>query len=92
MDAGNNSAIISATAGISGVLLGGAITALKEWLTHRSRRKTETAYLAAIVVSHLDRFANGCLHVALDDAQRMDSLRAITENMNQRLRRPISSR
>ncbi|WP_321965238.1 hypothetical protein [Paraburkholderia sp. J7] len=67
MDKGNVSAIISALAGISGVLLGGAITALKEWLIHRSRRKTETAYLAAIVVSHLDRFANACLHVALDD-------------------------
>ncbi|WP_321945236.1 hypothetical protein [Paraburkholderia sp. J10-1] len=67
MDTGSSPAIISAAAGICGVILGGMITASKEWLVHRSRRKTETAYLAAIVVSHLDRFANGCLHVALDD-------------------------
>jgi len=65
--AANSSAIISAAAGITGVLLGSAISALKEWVAHRSRRKVETAYLAAIVVSHLDRFANGCLDVALDD-------------------------
>jgi len=65
--AANSSAIISAAAGITGVLLGSAITTLKEWVAHRSRRKMETAYLAAIVVSHLDRFANGCLNVGLDD-------------------------
>ncbi|KVO77098.1 hypothetical protein WJ79_12345 [Burkholderia ubonensis] len=67
MDTGNVSAIISATAGISGVLLGNSFVAVKEWLTNRSKRQKETAYLAIIVVSHLDRFANGCLHVALDD-------------------------
>ncbi|MDN7851319.1 hypothetical protein [Burkholderia seminalis] len=67
MDTGNVSAIISATAGISGVLLGNSFVAVKEWLTNRAKRQKETAYLAIIVVSHLDRFANGCLHVALDD-------------------------
>jgi hypothetical protein len=67
MDTGNISAVISATAGISGVLLGNSFVAVKEWLTNRSRRQKDTAYLAIIVVSHLDRFANGCLHVALDD-------------------------
>ncbi|BCM07239.1 hypothetical protein MAFF241647_15960 [Ralstonia solanacearum] len=67
MDAGNTSAIISATAGISGVLLGNTFVALKEWLANKSKRKKDTAYLAIVVVSHLDRFANGCFYVALDD-------------------------
>jgi hypothetical protein len=67
MDTGNVSAIISATAGISGVLLGNSFVAIKEWLVSRSRRKKDTAYLAILVVSHLDRFANNCFHVALDD-------------------------
>ncbi|CAJ0893674.1 hypothetical protein R20233_03759 [Ralstonia sp. LMG 32965] len=67
MDAGNTSAIISATAGISGVLLGNTFVALKEWLINKSKRQKDTAYLAIVVASHLDRFANGCMHVALDD-------------------------
>lgn len=67
MDAGNVSAIISATAGIGGVLLGNSFVAIKEWFVTRSKRQKETAYLAIIVVSHLDQFANSCLHVALDD-------------------------
>lgn len=67
MDTGNVSAIISATAGITGVLLGNSFVAIKEWLINRSNRQKETAYLAIIVVSHLDRFASGCLQVALDD-------------------------
>lgn len=67
METGNVSAIISATAGISGVLLGNSFVAVKEWLVGRSKRQKDTAYLAIIVVSHLERFASGCLHVALDD-------------------------
>jgi hypothetical protein len=67
MDTGNVSAIISAGAGISGVLLGNFFTATKEWLVGRSKRQKDTAYLAIIVVSHLNRFANSCLHVSLDD-------------------------
>lgn len=67
MDSGSVSAIISATAGIGGVLLGNSFVAIKEWFVTRSKRKTETAYLAIIVVSHLDRFASDCLGVAMDD-------------------------
>lgn len=67
MDTGNVSAIISAAAGISGVLLGNSFVAVKEWLVGRSKRQKDTAYLAIIVVSHLNRLANSCLHVALDD-------------------------
>lgn len=39
MDAGNTSAIISAAAGISGVLLGNTFVAFKEWLTNKSKRQ-----------------------------------------------------
>jgi hypothetical protein len=67
LDTGNVSAIISATAGISGVILGNAFVAIKETLINRSKRKKDSEYLAIIVVSHLDRFANGCSHVAFDD-------------------------
>lgn len=67
MDTGNISAIISAAAGISGVLLGNSFVAVKEWRIHQSKRRKDAAYLAIIVVSHLERFANRCLHVALDD-------------------------
>lgn len=67
MDAGNVSAIISATAGIAGVLLGNSFVAIKEWFVTRSKRKKETAYLAIIVVSHLNRIASDCLNVAMDD-------------------------
>lgn len=67
MDTASSSAIISATAGISGVLLGNSFVAIKEWLVGRSKRGKDAAYLAILVVSHLERFANGCLHVALDD-------------------------
>lgn len=61
------SAIISATAGITGVILGNLFVAVKEWLVSNTRRNADAAYLAVVVASHLDRFANGCLSVALDD-------------------------
>lgn len=67
MDAGHLSAIISAAAGISGVLLGNVFVLVKERLTTKAARQKETTYLGVIVVSHLDRFANGCSHVAFDD-------------------------
>jgi hypothetical protein len=67
MDAGNVSAIISAVAGISGVVIGNSFVAIKEGLTNRTKRRKDTAYLGVIVVSHLERFANGCMHAACDD-------------------------
>lgn len=60
-------AVISAGAGIVGVILGNSFVAIKEWVVNRKRDERDSAYLAILVVSHLDRFANGCLHVALDD-------------------------
>lgn len=67
MNEANVSAIISATAGISGVILGNSFVAIKEWLKDSKKEEKESAYLAILVVSHLERFANGCLAVAQDD-------------------------
>jgi len=67
MESGSVSAIISAASGISGVLLGNSFVAVKEWLVSRTRRQKDAVYLAIIVVSHLERIANRCFYVALDD-------------------------
>jgi hypothetical protein len=61
------SALIGAGAAILGVLLGHVIVAIKEWWTARKKDQRDSAYLAILVVSHLDRFANGCTNVAHDD-------------------------
>jgi hypothetical protein len=63
----NVSAIIGAISGIVGVLLGNSFVAVKEWLVNNKKDSRDSAYLAIIVVSHLDRFANGCMAVAYDD-------------------------
>lgn len=63
-------AIIGAGAGIFGTLLGNSFVAIKEWLANRKREEKDSSYLAILVVSHLDRFANGCMSVALDDGTR----------------------
>lgn len=60
-------AIIGAAAGIFGTLLGNSFVAIKEWLVNRKKEERDSSYLAILVVSHLDRFANGCMHVAHDD-------------------------
>lgn len=67
MESGHVSAIISAAAGISGVLLGNIFVLTKEWWTKRKTVKQDTTYLGIIVLSNLDRFANGCLDIVLDD-------------------------
>jgi hypothetical protein len=61
-----NSAI-SASAGLGGVWLGGWLTSRREARLQRDRLQREAHYLAALVVAHLDRFADGCLPVACDD-------------------------
>lgn len=60
-------AIIGAGAGITGVILGNSFVAIKEWWKDRKKDQRDSAYLAILVVSHLDRFASRCWHVALDD-------------------------
>lgn len=59
--------LISAASGLSGVWLGGRLTSSREAKRERERLEKDASYLAILVVAHLDRFANGCLYVALDD-------------------------
>lgn len=70
MDAGNVSAIISAVAGITGVLLGNAFVWAKEWGTTRQKDKRAISYARILLISHLDRFATECLEVARGDGTR----------------------
>jgi hypothetical protein len=58
---------ISAAAGLEGVWLGGRLTQKREEAREHAREMKDATYLAILVVTHLDRFANACLHVALDD-------------------------
>lgn len=67
MEAATTSAVISATSGIVGVLLGTSLTAVKEWAVGRSKRKQDLTYLGIIVGSHLDRLFNACVDLAHDD-------------------------
>jgi hypothetical protein len=67
MESVNVSAIISAIAGLAGVMVGAFLTYLKERRTERIKDQKDGSYLAIIVVSHLDRFTNGCWSVAFDD-------------------------
>jgi hypothetical protein len=67
MDSGNVSAIISAVSGLSGVGIGAFLTYLKDKRAERIKDDRDSSYLAILVVSHLERFVNGCWHVALDD-------------------------
>ncbi len=67
MDAEHVSAIISAFAVMGGVIAGPGLVWFKEWWLKREKIDQERTYLAIIVASHLNRFATGCLDVALDD-------------------------
>lgn len=67
MDAGNFSAIISALSGLAGVGIGAYLTHLREQHNEKTKDGREGSYLAILVGSHLDRFANGCWGCALDD-------------------------
>jgi hypothetical protein len=59
--------IVSALSGLGGVYLGGFLTGRRDAAKEDERLKREGSYLAILVVAHLDKFANGCWHVALDD-------------------------
>lgn len=67
MDSGNVSAVISALAGIVGVLLGNSFVAIKEFWVSKSKRKENVAYLCIVAVSRLESFADACASVAGDD-------------------------
>lgn len=70
MDAGNVSAIISALSGLVGVGIGAYLTHLREQHNAKIKDERDGAYLAILVASHLDRFANGCWGCALDDGTK----------------------
>ena len=59
--------LITAGAGLSGVFLGSYMTTRREDKREFLRIEKESGYLAILVVAHLDRLANECLHVSLDD-------------------------
>lgn len=67
MDAGNVSAIISALSGLAGVGMGSYLTYRREQHQNKMKDARDGSYLAILVSSHLDRFANGCWNCALDD-------------------------
>lgn len=67
MDSANINAIISAISGLAGVGIGALLTHLRELRAEQIKDERDTSYLAILVVTHLDRFANGCLSVAYDD-------------------------
>jgi hypothetical protein len=69
MEAATVSAIISATAGISGVVLGGAITTWKDvWLAKR-KTHTDAQYLAILLGTDLGLYIDACMAVAFDDGR-----------------------
>ena len=67
MDSANVNAIISAVSGLACVGIGALLTYLRELRAEEIKDKRDTSYLAILVVTHLDRFANGCMSVAYDD-------------------------
>lgn len=67
MDSANINAIISAISGLAGVGIGALLTHLRELRSEKIKDERDTSYLAILVVTHLDRFADGCLSVAYDD-------------------------
>jgi hypothetical protein len=67
VDSGNINAIISAASGLAGVAAGALLGCLKDRRVEQIKDARDISYLATIVVSHLDRFANGCVDVAFDD-------------------------
>lgn len=67
MDSANINAVISAVSGLAGVGIGALLTHLRELRAEKIRDERDASYLAILVITHLDRFADGCLSVANDD-------------------------
>lgn len=59
--------ITPAIFGLLGVIVGAALTTLKEWWFQRERDKKEREYLAIQVSGQLERFVSGCVEVVQDD-------------------------
>jgi hypothetical protein len=61
------STLIGAAIGVVGIILNNVIIAAKEYIKDSNKDKRDSAYLAILVISHLERFTNNCLDVARDD-------------------------
>lgn len=59
--------------GFVGVLAGGAITWLREWMKERQERRRELAYASSLISAELYRFVSSCSDVA-GDSGRPDEL------------------
>jgi hypothetical protein len=57
----------SAIFGLIGVIVGAALTTLKEWWFQRQKDKKEREYLVIQVSGQLERFVAGCVEVVRDD-------------------------
>lgn len=55
------------TAGLAGVWFGASLAGRREEKRERQRIEKEFSYLAILAIAHLDRLANDCVDVALDD-------------------------
>lgn len=58
---------ISAAFGLAGVWYGARLTNQREEKREVAERRQAAAYLATLVLAHLERFVDGCLDVAYDD-------------------------
>lgn len=82
--------LIPALSGLGGVWLGGSLTSKRERMKEVALSEKETSYLAILVVSHLDRFADGCVAVVGDDGTSYGQPAGGAEFIKQPLRRLTS--
>lgn len=68
--------------GFVGVLAGGAITWLREWMKERQERGRELAYASSLISAELYRFVSSCSEVA-GDSGRPDELGHYYPNTDQ---------
>ncbi|MDR7331725.1 hypothetical protein [Roseateles asaccharophilus] len=61
--------LLTGGAALFGVWFAGSLTEGRERRREDARIQTERTYLAILVASHLDRLANACLSIALDDGR-----------------------
>lgn len=59
--------LITTGSGLGGVWLGAWLTSRREQSRESARSEKDATYLAILVVTHLDRFVNGCVSVVSDD-------------------------
>ena len=63
----NPNSIVPAVFGLLGVIVGGCISAGKDWLVARANRNRQVGYLAVRLVTELDRLVVACAEIVADD-------------------------